>query len=358
MKSLYVIFSFVLLATPIHAQDISSGNESVDLENLYQQIDEAISHSPQYVAERERKISVCRDSFLLAENLEKRLLMAEKLFFLYQPYRNDSALHYAEVCISLSDSLQRPDLTGRFRSLMALECSNTDMEAESLEQLRLVNRSALDKKGLVDYYNAWMHLYGELASYTQRKDFRQSYFDRQNLYRDSVMMVAEGGTEEWFHLKMDILCAQRHFQDALHISDKWQKMVKKGTHESAYAAFYRSMVYSHLNNHDMTNYWLGKSALDDIQCAVMGQASLLFLAEHLANDGDFSRAMRYMEFSKACNTAFTPHLRIYQINSVFNVIEKDRKAAHHQANMILIIAGVVIALLLLLLVIVIVRKRK
>ncbi len=124
-----------------------------------------------------------------------------------------------------------------------------------------------------------MHIYGELASYTQRQNVRQSYFDKQNAYRDSVMTVAEEGTEEWFHLKMDILSAQRHFQDALAISNSWQKIVKRGTHESAYAAFYRSMVYSQLNNHDMTCYWLGKSALDDILCAVMDQASLLFLAE-------------------------------------------------------------------------------
>ena len=203
-----------------------------------------------------------------------------------------------------------------------------------------------------------MHLYGELASYTQRKDVRQRYFDQQNLYRDSVMMVAEEGSEEWFHLKMDILSAQRHFQDALTISNSWQKTVKKGTHESAYAAFYRSMVYSYLNNHDQTNYWLGMSALDDIHCAVMNQASLLFLAERLANDGDLSRALRYLEFSRTCNNAFSPHMRAYQFNSVLNIIEKDRDAAHQRANLTLLIAGIVILLLLLALIIVIVKKKK
>ena len=358
MKGLYVILSFALLAIPVHAQGTSPSEEPIDLEALYQQIDDAISLSPQYVAERERQISACRDSFLMGQTQEARLQMAEKLFLLYQPYKNDSALHYADLCINLSDSLHRPDLAGRFRSLLALQCSNTDMGAESLEQLRQIKRSALDNKGLVDYYNAWMHLYGEMASYTQRPNVRQSYFDQQNIYRDSVMMVAEEGSEEWFHLKMDILSAQRHFQDALLISNRWQKMVGNGTHESAYAAFYRSMVYSHLNNHDMTNYWLGRSAIDDIHCAVMNQASLLFLAERLANDGDLSRALRYLEFSRACNTTFTRHMRQYQFNSVLSVIEKDRDAAHDRANLILIVAGIVILLLLLALVIVIVRKRK
>ena len=358
MRSLYVLLLFALATTTIQAQDVSIDEESVDLEALYQKIDEVISESPQYVAEREQHITVCRDSFLKAESPEQRFLKAEELFHLYQPYRNDSALYYADLCISLAESIHRPDLAGRFRSLLALQCSNTGMEAESLDQLRLVKRSALDNKSLVAYYNAWMHVCGELASYTQRATMRKDYFDKQNLYRDSVMMVAAEGSEEWLHLKMDILSAQRHFQGALATSYQWLKSVKEGTHERAYAAFYRSMVYEHLGNHDLACYWLGKSALDDIRCAVMNQASLLFLAEHLANDGDISRALRYMEFSKECNTTFCPNLRAYQFSSVINVIEKSRVAALHRAKLIFIVAAAVIALLILLLVIVIVRLSK
>ena len=36
-----------------------------------------------------------------------------------------------------------------------------------------------------------------------------------------------------------------------------------------------------------TRYWLGRSALDDIKCAVMDQASLIKLAELLNQDGDY-----------------------------------------------------------------------
>jgi hypothetical protein len=286
--------------------------------------------------------------------------MAEKLFWLYEPYKNDSALHYAELCISLADSLHRADLTGRFRSLLAYQCSQTDMYAESLEQLRMVNKSALDQTGLVDYYHAWMHVYGELGLYTQRQDVRQKNYDLQNHYRDSVLMVVEEGTEEWYHLKMDILNARRQFQDALHLSNQWIKKVTENSHESAYAAFYRSMVYANLNNHDMVCYWLGKSALDDICCAVMNQASLLFLAERLADDGDIKRAHRYAEFAKECNLVFCPRLRAYQVNPFVKVVEKNSQATQSKANLILYIASIVIFLLLIVLIICIslVRKAK
>ena len=349
--SLFHLFTF----SPLPAL----ANESVDLGTLYQQIDEAISNSSLYVADRERQINTCRKSFLREKNVEKSIQLAENLFLLYQPYRNDSALHYAEVCISLADSLHRPDLTGRFRSMLANQCSHTNMHTESLEQLRLVDKAALDSTGLLMYYKAWMHVCGELGSYTQRNDVRQKYYDLQNHYRDSVLMVTKEGSDEWFHLKMDILSARRLYQDALELSDQWIKDVTDDTHESAYAAFYRSMVYDKLNNQEMTCYWLGKSALDDIRSAVMDQASLLFLAEHLANDGDdIEHALRYVEFAKACNLNFCPFMRTYQVNSVINVIEKSRETAQDRTRQVLMIAVGVIVLLLVLLTALIIRKNK
>jgi adenine-specific DNA-methyltransferase len=181
------------------------------------------------VAELESRITDYRDRLLMEKSLEKSIQIAGELFQLYSSYRNDSALHYAELCISLADSLHRPDLVGRFRSLLAYQCSNSDMDNESLEQLRLVKRSALDSLGLVDYYHAWMHVYGELGSYTQREHLRLDYFAQQDAYRDSVLMVADEGSEEWLHLKVDVLCARQLYQDALALSKEWLKMVTDGT---------------------------------------------------------------------------------------------------------------------------------
>lgn len=358
MKRTVLVILLITATVRFTPAVIAQTEESVDLYALYQEIDDAISQSPQYVAKREAQIDACRDSLLKEKQLEERVALAEHLFQLFQSYKNDSALYYAEVCISLADSLHRPDIAGRYRSLMAYQCSNTNMYSEAFEQLRLVHKPSLDQAGLVDYYSAWMHVYGELASYTQFKDKRRSYFDLQNLYRDSVMMVAMEGSEEWLHLKVDILCATRSFQDALSISNRWLKKVTPDTHESAYAAFYRSMVYDQLRNHDMTRYWLGRSALDDIRCAVMNQASLLFLADHLANDGDITRARRYMEFARECNEEFCPHVRIYQVDPYIHVLEKSCEAAQAKVRQTLIIAAVVLIPLLLMLFVIIIRKKK
>ncbi len=357
MRKILLLACLVMGTIVACAKNTSLNEESIDLEALYQQIDEAINQSPIFVAEYRKQIAAYRDSLRMESSPEKQMKMAEQLFQLYRSYRNDSALFFAEQCINLAESLRRPNLAGRYRSLLAFQCSTSDMLTESLEQLRLVNRSALTNKELVDYYNAWMHVCGEMATLTQRKDKHQSYLAKQNLYRDSVMAVASEGSEEWLHLKMDILTAQRHFQDALNISDRWFRIAKERTHESAYAAFYRSMVFNHLGNHDQACYWLGKSALDDIRCAVMDQASLLFLAEHLAKDGDFDRALRYMDFTRKCNKTFSNHTRSYQYSSILNIIEKSHEATQDQVHQILFIAGAIIILLILALVFVLFIKR-
>ena len=357
-KRTFVVILLLTVAVRFAPVAIAQTDEGVDLPVLYQEIDDAINHSKQFISIRESQIKDCRDSLLNEQDLEKQVALAGKLFSLFQPYKNDSALHYAQICINLGDSLRRPDISGRFHSLMAYQCSNCNMYSEAFEQLSMVKRSALDQAGLIDYYTAWMHVYGELGSLTQIKNMRRHYFDLQDLYRDSVMMVAKEGSEDWYHLKMDILSARQSFQEALSINNQWLKRVHPNTHESAFAAFYRSIVYDKLQNHDQKCYWLGRSALEDIRCAVMNQASLLFLAEQLANDGDIDRARSYMEFTRYCNMFFLPRVRIYQINPYINILEKSCQAAEAKADNTLLIAAVVIGLLLVVLFVILIRKRK
>jgi tetratricopeptide (TPR) repeat protein len=357
MKIISAYVMTILLLTGC-VSSVWGAAKGADLDSLYTQIDEAISRSPQYVAERNRQINNAMEKFIAAHDAQQRLESAEALFMLYKPYKNDSALNYAEVCIDLSDSLHLLGEAGRYRSLQAHQYSNAGLYVEAIDRLRQVNPSVLDNRGLTAYYEAWMHVYGQLGQFTQLRHLQRAYFDRQDHYRDSVLMVASEGSEEYLHLKMDVLCARMQYQEALSVSDRWCASVADGTHENAYACFYRSVVYGKLGNNSLLRYWLGKSALDDIKCAVMNQASLLFLAEHLANDGDIDRALRYVEFAKACNLAFSPQMRAYQVNSVVNVIEKSSQVSRDQTRIILVFASVIIFLLLMALIYTIVFYRR
>ena len=342
-------------ASSVSAQGI---DEETNLSTLYQQIDEAIDHSPHYVAKRLKNIDDTRKLFASERSLEKRFTLAEQLFELYKPYKNDSALYAADLCISLADSLKRKDMVGLYLSQKAHQCSNAGMYVEALDLLKKVDRQALGPEELTKYYAAWMHVCGEIGSCSQQHDERWNYYGLQDSYRDSVLAVAEEGSEEYLHLKMDVLNARKQYQDALRVSDKWLKKVTDGTHENAFAAFYRSVVYDKLNNGRQVRYWLGKSALDDIKCAVYDQASLLMLAERLCEDGDYERAYRYVRFCEACNTAFSPQLRNYQVRYVANVMEAIYKHDEALYSRLLKIVCIAAVLLVCLVVWLLIRQKR
>lgn len=347
-KQVILALWFVLALAPCRLAAQAEQKE-VDLEALYQQIDEEIEQSPQYVASRTSQIESQRQRFMDEQELEKRFLLAEELFALFKPFKNDSALYYAQVCIEIADSLHRKDLSGRYHSLLARQCSNAGMYVESLSQLGLVDKSALDRQGLTDYYDAWMHVAGEIAAYSLIPEVRDRYYALQDHYRDSVLMVADKGSDEYLHLQMSALCARSQYQEALKVSDRWLNKVTEGTHEDAYAAYYRHIVYDKLGNEEMVRFWLAKSALDDIKCAVMDQASLITLAEMLNYDGDLERSNRYIRFTWYCNNYFNTRLRSSQITPVLNVIEKSYQDSVERNTRFLVISSVVFTILSLLL---------
>lgn len=352
--------ALLILLTIVGTSSISAqtSDKEADLQALYQQIDDAIAKSPQYVAKRLEQIDEVRKMLYTESNLENKFTLAEQLFALYKPFKNDSALYFADLCITLADSLHRKNMVGLYLSKKAHQCSSTGMYVEALNLLGKVDKQALGPKELTKYYTAWMHVCGEIGSYAQKPNEQDYYFKLQDRYRDSVLTVAEEDSEECLHLKVDVLSARRQYQDALAVSDKWLSKVSDGTHENAFAAFYRSVVYDKLNNSHQSRYWLGKSALDDIKCAVYDQASLFMLAELLCKDGDYERGYRYMRFCEECNTIFSPQLRNYQVRYVAKIMEAVYQNSQARYSRLLTIACVGAILLLGVIVGLLFRRRR
>lgn len=354
-RTLLYILLIIGTGSSLSAQE---SDKEADLQALYQQIDDAIFNAPQYNAKRIGQITDARKKLFSANSLEDRFAQAEQLFALYKPYKNDSALYFADQCIALADSLHRKDMVGLYLSQKARQCSTVGMYVQALDLLKRVDKQALGREELTKYYAAWMHVCGEIGSYSQQSEDKTYYYNLQDGYRDSVLAVAEEGSEEYLHLKMDVLTARREYQDALAVSDKWLRKVTDATHEYAFAAFYRSVVYDKLGNSHQSRYWLGKSALDDIKCAVFDQASLFMLAERLCEDGDYERARLYVRFSELCNTTFSPQLRNYQVRYVAKVMDAVYQDSQARYSRLLTIACVGALVLLAVIVWLLFRRRR
>ena len=72
---------------------------------------------------------------------------------------------------------------------MARQCSNAGMFMESNDILHQVDKSKLDREGLTEYYDAAMHLCGEVAAYMLIPSERDYYYAERDHYRDSLLAV-------------------------------------------------------------------------------------------------------------------------------------------------------------------------
>ena len=114
---------------------------------------------------------------------------------------------------------------------------------QSFGKLRQNDKSKLDRQGLTEYYDVAMHLCGDVAAYTLIPSERDYYYAERDRYRDSLLAVVDPASDNYLHLQMSALCAKQRYQDALEISDQWLSNVSNATHEEAYAAYYRHIVY-------------------------------------------------------------------------------------------------------------------
>lgn len=316
-------------------------DSKIDLELIYQKVDEAIAQSPQYVAEYEKQLNKQKSLFLGETDPEKKLQIGMGLFDMYRSFKNDSALYYISRCITMADNLGESALAGHARAKMARQCSNSGMYVEAGELLRQVNSSVLSKEGKTDYYEACNHLYGEIANYSLVPEVKSRYYNLQRLYRDSLESVSDEGSNTYLMIKMWELLGQNKVHEALKISDIWMNRVGENTRDDAMASYFRHIVYAYLGDSIMVRYWLGKSALADIKCAVMDQASLITLAEKANDDGETERSYKYIRFTWDCNNFFNTRMRSSQISPVLNVIEQNYQDVASRNTRILAIASFV-----------------
>ena len=338
MRYLRIILSaLLLLSLPARAAE-------ENLESLYHQIDEAIEHSPEYVADYESHIDRVKASLLNESSPERQLPLLMQVFDLYKAYNNDSAMYYIEMYVDRAEATGRQDEADRGRVLLAFQCSTVGLYTEALGILGDISSQRLSPDTRTDYYNTCLHVYGELSYYTRLPRMRDEYSLRHDQYRDSLLLVANPNGETYLLQREALLLAQHHPDEALTVNDRRMDMVQEDTRAFAIVAFYRHLIYDAMSRRDESKRWLALSALCDVRQATMDQASLLTLAQMLNDEGDLERAYRYISFTWDCNNRFNTRMRSWQIAPILEVIDNNYKELLRRNSQRLTLGLIVLAL--------------
>lgn len=313
-----ILVSFWTFTTSASA-DVSNDQ----LRSLYEELDHAIEQSPGYVDAYEDRIARTKKALRLEHDGERQMQLCFQLFQLYKAYQNDSALIYIQRYIDMARQGGHYLHADQGRALMAFQCSTVGLYTEALDILQAITPGTLSGDALVDYYTAYVHVYGKLAEFCCIPSMSDDYFFRHNQYRDSIFLVAQPHSDAYLQCLEERYLESNNPEEALKVNDSQLAQVEDGSRDYAIVTFYRYLIFNDMNRRNEAAYWLCKSALTDIKNAVMDQASLIELANIVNENGDFKRSYRYIRFTWECNKRFDNRTRLWHITPIQNAIEKN-----------------------------------
>jgi len=343
MKFFFITLLFQFSVAQIFARDI-------DFKSMYNQLDNLIDNSYQYVDNHENSIERLRVLLSDTKDEKTKYDVSFNLYLEYKSYTNDSAIAYLQQCIRLADRIHRKDMVGKCKSLMAFQCSSSGLYAEALQILKQVSTKDLTPdNGLSDYYIAYNHVYQELGYYTRLEDLKRKYVMISSAYRDSVYQVMNRDSEDYLLCEEISLYSRGLYQKAMKVNDQRLAKVKPGSRNYAIVAYYRSRLYGKLGDIQMVKYWLIESAMSDIKYAVMDQASLWELSDILNKEGDIDRSLKYIRFTWECNNKFGTRMRSWQISPLLSIIDSNYQKQINRQNQTLIIFITIVSVMSLML---------
>lgn len=355
MKYFLITLFFQLFVAHVVARDI-------DFNSMYHQLDNLIDNSGRYVNSHETNLKRLRTLLQEAKDDKSRYDLSFSLYLGYKSYINDSAIAYLQQCIRLADKMQRKDLSGKCKSLVAFQCSSSGLYTEASHILKQISTKDLTPSGgLSDYYIAYNHVYQELGYYTKLEDLRHLYVKISEAYRDSAYQVMNRESEDYLLCEELNLSFQGLYQEAMKVNDRRLARVHPGSRTYAIVAYYRSRLYGKLGDMQMVKYWLIESAKSDIENAVMDQASLWELSDILNKEGDIDRSLKYIRFTWECNNKFGTRMRSWQISPLLSIIDSNyQKQINRQNQKLIIFISIisVMSLMLLSLLFFVYRQKK
>ncbi len=326
LNKLCTLLYFLLLCTSVASADNLSFDKHLSM------LDSMVAASPEIVAAYEKNIKDLKGLLANAADDKSKYVYCYQLYERYKAFVNDSAIYYLQQCIGILEQMGDRQQADLCRARLAFQCSSTGMFYEAIDILQQIDKSHLSKEGLIAYYKAYRHVYGELGFYTRLPNLQQHYYAKSGEYEKLLFATAPADNDVVLqYQEVDALNEER-LDEALHYNDQRMKAAPKGSHQYAIVSFYRYLDFRRANRNDSAAYWLLESAISDVKNAVMDQGSMWELANFLQSEGNIKQSYRYISFASDCANRFGTRVRNWQIAPILSTIDKNYQAQSRQSN--------------------------
>ena len=297
--------------------------QRIDQKEILKKLDNILDKKETYEIEKRKEIDQLKKQLEHTEKPDERYKLFGSLYDAYLHYQADSALYYNNCCMQILPLFQNPFLENELIINRATAMGVMGMYNEAFELLKQINPKKLNQNTLLSYYQTYRACYGWMADYITNKDEKQKYIKKTDLYRDSIIMITSPGINKTIvQAEKNILNGKQ--DSALGIL---HEALKESTDErqKAYIYFTISQAYDAKKDIEQEIYYLGLTAIADLESSVREYASLQKLAQLMYQKGDIDRAYKYLSRSMEDAVDCNARLRFIEVTQFFPIIDKAYK---------------------------------
>ena len=322
----------------------AAASSAQSVESLLQRLDAVVQDKETYTRNKEERIDAIRSS-LTGIPQEGRYGIYDALYHEYAKYNLDSALLYAQKKVELAESSNRE--YERDLSLLQLAdiYTNAGLYREAEDMVKKVNlRNS-------DYYHTLHTLFSAMAATAVFREQADEYALLKERYRDSLIRTLSANDLGSVYATSEKMNSDGQFDDAIALLTNRYNDPLTQDNDKAILDYCLAVAYTGLGNREKAEWHYAKSAIADLSIPIKEYKSLQELSYMLYEDGDLSRAYRYiiraMEDVQASNTMIRTLEFAPLLSTIGEAYEKDiRHRNNVQRRMVWGLLGVLCLLAL------------
>lgn len=313
MKRLIIFFALFVFSFSLFADN--------DIDSLLRVLDRTVDNYQVYSNKKEEKMNKMKDLLRYTTSYDQKYEICGKLYDEYSSYNSDSALVYARKKLQIAEKMNNKRNLADARLNLASIMGVSGMYKESMDIISKVNVSeAPDLKSY--YFNIYRTVYGFMVDYTISSQEKKRYEVIAKSYRDSLLQTIIPNSGPYIMVKSDELISQKRYDEASTLLFNYYPTIKDNLHDKAIIAYCISLTYNRKKNKTEEKYWLAVSAIHDIESATKDYISLRSLAFMLNEEGDVTRAYKYMKRSLDDALFCNARLRTFEVSKMMPIIDK------------------------------------
>lgn len=296
-------------------------------DSLLKVLDNEIKSSAGRIENKKKYISELRQRLNFTRDRKTQLLLNDEIYREYRNFQYDSARSYAKRMLDVAS--ETPVDTAYFnKALMSLmECYNSvGLFKEASDMLRQIDRNAIPRDKIVEFYNLCLKYYRNMSSYVgSDTQLGKSYIDSMVSFNRKI--IDNTAKDSYDHSMALVTASELSGKPLDHMVAEYESVLDKFKLDDDIRAvlyFWAGRTYREMGDMDKAKENLALSAIYDLRSCTRETTAAKDLAQLLHSEGDLDRANRYIHLALDDAEAYNSRLRRMEINNVLPYIETLR----------------------------------